>query len=83
LRGDLRWQVGLVGYLQRQTSNRTGPALTPAEEQSRYEVNALGIASNLSFPQRKAMLGVKYYEEFANRSTFQGASLQITASLTF
>jgi hypothetical protein len=83
LRNDLRVELGVVGYSQRQTTATSGPAITPAQAATRYHVNALGFASNVSFPERKVAVGVKYYKEFSNRSTFQGSSLQIAAALNF
>lgn len=83
LREDLRVELGVVGYSQRQTTATTGPETTPAQAATRYHVNALGFASNASFPDRKVTVGVKYYKEFSNRSTFQGSSLQIAATLNF
>ena len=74
-------QVGIAGYEQRQTTATTGPAITPEETKERYAVNALGVASNVTFP--KVNLGVKFFEEFANRSTFQGYSLQFSGSVKF
>jgi hypothetical protein len=76
-------QIGVAGYEQRQTTARTGPAITPEEATDRYAVNALGFASNLMFPKRKVNLGMKFFEEFANRSTFQGFSLQFSGSISF
>jgi hypothetical protein len=46
-------------------------------------VNALGFTGNLSLPTRGVGLGLKYYREFSNRSTFQGYSLQISGSVAF
>jgi hypothetical protein len=37
----------------------------------------------LMLPARKVSVGVKYFKEFEDRSTFQGYSLQITASIKF
>jgi hypothetical protein len=34
-------------------------------------------------PVRNVSVGFKYFKEFANRSTFQGYSLQLAAALTF
>jgi hypothetical protein len=34
-------------------------------------------------PERQVSLGLKYFKEFSNRSTFQGYSLQISASIKF
>jgi hypothetical protein len=83
LQDDVRLQVGLVGYGQWQTTARSGPTITPEQAQARYAINALGFATNVTFPQRKAGLGFKYFKEFSNRSTFQGYSLQISGSLSF
>jgi len=76
-------QVGLVGYEQRQTTATTGPAITPQETSERYAVNALGAGSNVTLWNRKVNLGLKFFEEFANRSTFQGYSLQFLGSIKF
>jgi hypothetical protein len=76
-------QIGLAGYEQRQTTATTGPAISPEGTIERYEVNAFGFASNLTFPKRRTNLGVKFFEEFANRSTFQGFSLQVSGSISF
>jgi hypothetical protein len=76
-------RIGAAGYEQRQTTATTGPAITPDESATRYAVNALGGASNLMFPKRKLSLGLKFFEEFANRSTFQGFSLQVSGSVSF
>ena len=81
--GPSRLQVGVAGYEQRQTTAKTGPEITPEQSTERYAVNALGFASNVTFPKRKVSLGVKFFEEFANRSTFQGFSLQASASVSF
>jgi hypothetical protein len=43
----------------------------------------LGFTTNLGFPTREVGLGLKYFKEFSNRSTFQGYSLQIAASIHF
>jgi hypothetical protein len=79
----LNFQAGLSGYEQRQTSARTGPGITLAQSRERYGVNSLGFAVSAVFPRRKSSLGLKYFKEFANRSTNQGYSLQITASIGF
>jgi hypothetical protein len=59
LRGDLRLQLGLVGYDQWQTTDKSGPTLTPAEAANHYKVYALGFATNLMLPERKASVGIK------------------------
>ena len=76
-------QVGAVGYEQRQTTATRGPAVPPDESATRYAVNAFGAASNVTLPKRKINLGLKFFEEFANRSTFQGFSLQASGSISF
>jgi hypothetical protein len=78
-----RLQLGVVGYAQRQTTAKTGSAITPAESQERYGVNAIGFAANAAFPSRRVGVAVKYFEEFANRSTFQGFSLQFSGAISF
>ena len=48
-----------------------------------YKVNARGFATNVVLPARQVSLGLKYFKEFANRSTFQGYSTQISGSVGF
>jgi hypothetical protein len=76
-------QTGVVGYEQRQTTDKTGPMISEAASKERYVVNALGFAVNSTFPNKKATVGLKYFKEFANRSTFQGYSVQISGSISF
>jgi hypothetical protein len=83
LQRDLNLQVGLVGYEQWQLTDKTGPGITPAQSSAHYRVNALGFASSLMLPARKVTVGVKYFKEFEDRSTFQGYSFQITGSIKF
>ncbi len=83
LASDLRLQVGVAGYEQWQTTKKTGPQVTPAEEEARYQINALGLAANVLLPARKVSLGAKYLKEFSNKSSFQGYSFQVSASLNF
>lgn len=83
LRGNVRLQVGLVGYGQWQTTDKHGSSITPEEATAHYKVNALGFAANALFPGRKASIGVKYFREFECRSTFQGYTLQISGTITF
>jgi hypothetical protein len=75
-------QVGLVGYNQRQTTAKRGSGVTPDQESHRYKVNALGFASSVNLP-RKVNIGFKYFQEFSNRSTFQGHSIQISGAIKF
>jgi len=81
VRSDLGLQVGLVGYGQWQTTDKVGPSVTPLQASAHYRVNAAGFASNLLLPERKVNIGLKYFKEFANRSTFQGYSLQVSGSV--
>jgi hypothetical protein len=81
--GGFRLQIGPVGYEARQTTAKTGPAVSVAESKDRYAINALGFAVNMAFPKRKASLNLKYFKEFADRSTFQGYSLQLTGAISF
>jgi hypothetical protein len=80
---DTQLQLGLIGYGQWQTTDKTGPGISAEQSDARYKVNALGFASNVVLPARKVSLGLKYFKEFSNRSTFQGYSLQIAAAVTF
>ena len=82
LGGEKRVQLGLVGYNARQTTDKTGPTITPAQSKAHYEVNAVGVGSNLSITT-KINVGFRYFQEFANRSTFQGHSIQFSGSIKF
>jgi hypothetical protein len=83
IREDAQLQLGVVGYSQWQTTDKTGPTMTAAQSAAHYRVHALGFASNLSLPSRKVSLGLKYFKEFSNRSSFQGYTLQIAGAVTF
>jgi hypothetical protein len=83
LQRDLNLQVGLVGYEQCQLNDKTGPDITFAQSSAHYRVNALGFGSSLILPARKVSVGIKYFKEFEDRSTFQGYSIQITATIKF
>ncbi len=76
-------QAGLVGYEQRQTTATKGPGISETASMDRYAVNALGFAVNSAFPKHKASVGLKYFKEFADRSTFQGYSVQFSGSIGF
>jgi hypothetical protein len=82
LGGEKRVQLGLVGYNARQTTDKTGPTITPEQSKAHYKVNALGVGSNLSL-SAKINVGFKYFQEFADRSTFQGHSIQFSGSIKF
>ncbi|MBS0581072.1 MAG: transporter [Proteobacteria bacterium] len=83
LSAESRLQIGMIGYGARQTTAKTGPAITPTEEAQRYRVNALGVGMNLALPNRKVTLGLKYFDEFGNQWTYKGYSLQIAAGVSF
>ncbi len=78
-----RWQIGVAGYEQRQVNAKTGPAVTPQAAAERYAVNAIGFVSSVLFPNHRASVGVRFFDEFANRATFQGFSFQISGSIGF
>ena len=80
---ETRLQLAMVGYGQWQTTDKTGPTITAAQGSAHYAVNALGFATNVSLPARKVNLGLKYFKEFSNRSTYQGYTLQISGAVTF
>jgi hypothetical protein len=82
LRTELGLQIGLAGYNQWQTTDKTGPTITPEQAAAHYRVNALGFAANLNMPARVSV-GVKYFKEFGNRSTFQGYSFQLSGAISF
>lgn len=79
---SVRLQVGLAGYNQWQTTDKRGPAITPEQANAHYRVNALGFAANLNLPARIS-IGVKFFEEFRNRSTFQGHAVQLSGGISF
>jgi hypothetical protein len=70
--GVSRLAVGFIGYGQWQTTAKTGPGITPVEEGQRYRVNGVGFGLNL-----------KYFDEFSNRWTYEGYSVQISAGMGF
>ena len=77
-------QVGLVGYGQYQTTDRSGPGINPVvAANSHYKVNAIGFAANIIQPEKNFAIGVKYFKEYSNSSTIQGSSLQISGAITF
>jgi len=80
---DVNVQVGIIGYAQWQTTDKTGPTITPAEASAHYQAYALGLASNLMLLARKVTLGFKYFDEFSNKSTFEGYSVQISGAVKF
>lgn len=83
LQRDLNLQVGIVGYEQWQLTDKTGPGVTATQSSAHYRINALGFTSSVVLPRRNVSVGVKYFEEFEDRSTYQGYSFQITGSIKF
>jgi hypothetical protein len=83
LQRGLNLQLGLVGYEQWQLTDKTGPSLTPVQSSAHYRINALGFASSLILPARNVSVGIKYFKEFEDQSTYQGYSFQITGSINF
>jgi hypothetical protein len=82
VRNDISLQLGLVGYNQWQTTDKAGPTITPEQAAAHYRVNAMGFAANLNMPARVSV-GIKYFKEFRNRSTFQGYSFQLSGAISF
>ena len=74
-------QVGPVGYNQWQATGTRKPG--QAATGDRYDVNSLGFAASAAWPARGVSLSLKYFKEFANRSTFEGYSTQISGSVAF
>jgi hypothetical protein len=74
-------QAGVVGYLQRQTTAKTGPTISAQASADRYAVNGIGVALNSAFVQQRASLGLRLFKEFSNRSTYQGYSVQFSGSI--
>jgi len=83
IKRNLRLQAGLVGYASYQTTDKTGPTITPAQETAHYRVSSLGFTSSVTLPDQKLNLGFKYFSELSGRSTFQGYSAQISGSIRF
>jgi hypothetical protein len=79
--GNAQFELGLVGYAQRQVTARSGSGVPPGSAADRYAVQALGVASTMAFRKQRLNLGLKYFKEFANRSTFEGYSLQVAAAI--
>src|SRR5215204_4964855 len=77
-----RLQIGLVGYLSRQSTAKRGPSITPEQANAFYKVNAVGFLSGFNVTS-KVNVGFKYFKEFSNRSTFEGYSAQVSGSIKF
>lgn len=83
IRSNVRLQAGLAGYSSYQTTDKTGPTITPEQEKSHYRVSALGFTSHVILPEQRLNLGFKYFSELSGRFTFQGHSVQISGSIRF
>jgi hypothetical protein len=79
----VRLQFGLAGYEARQITAKTGPGITSAASSDRYAINALGCAVSVVFPKQKTNVTFRFFDEFADRSTFQGPSFQIAGAISF
>jgi hypothetical protein len=79
--GTTKLQLGATGYAQRQVTARKGGDPTPGSSADRYAVNALGVAMAAAYPHHRANVGLKLFGEFANRSTFEGYSLQLFGAI--
>ncbi len=82
-KGPTRLQVGVAGYEQRQTTAKIGPTITEGQSKERYAVNALGFVTNLVYPNQRVNVGVKFFEEFANRAAYQGYAFQVSGAVSF
>ena len=82
-KGPTRLQVGLAGYEQRQTTAKTGPAVSEEQSRERYAINALGFVTNLVFPNHRFNAGFRFFEEFGNRAAYQGYSFQVSGAFSF
>ena len=83
LTSDARLQAGLVGYSQWQTTDKSGPGVTPEEANDHYRIHSLGAAGIVNLPERGVSLALKFFQEFGGRSTYQGYSVQISAVIGF
>jgi hypothetical protein len=81
--GPTRLQLGVAGYEQRQTTAKTGPAVSAEQSRERYGINALGFVTNLVFPDHRISAGIKFFEEFGNRASYQGYSFQLSGAVSF
>jgi hypothetical protein len=79
----LRLQLGLAGYEARQITSKTGPGISSAASDERYAINALGVAVNVAFPKQKINVTLKFFDEFADRATFEGYSFQVAGAISF
>jgi hypothetical protein len=79
----MRLQLGLIGYGQWQTTDKSGPGIPPEQAAAHYQVNALGFAASMMLPDRKVNVGFKYFREFDCKSTVRGYSVQISGAISF
>jgi len=81
--GAWRMQLGAAGYLARQTTAKRGPSITAEQMDDRYAVNSIGFSSHFTIPKYKLNMGIRYFKEFSNRSTFEGYSWQFAGGIRF
>src|SRR5438309_2229006 len=81
--GTAHLEIGVVGYAQRQTTAQSGSGVAAESAGNRYAVNALGGALRVTFPKQRANAALKLFAERANRSTFEGNSVQVFAAIAF
>ncbi len=80
---ERQFRLGLVGYEAWQTTDTTGPAITPVQAAQHYRIHALGVGATASLPKQGVNLSFKYFDEYSNRSTYQGSSVQIGVAVAF
>lgn len=80
---DIRVQAGLAGYHALQTTAKRGPGVSAEASETRYAVNSVGFAVVVAMPRYKTTLGLKYFNELANRSTYEGHSFQVQGAISF
>ena len=79
----VRLQIGPIGYEARQTTAKTGPpSLRSGVKRPLCNQRSRGGPEH-GFPKRKVGMNLKYFKEFADRSTFEGYSLQLTGTISF
>jgi hypothetical protein len=80
---ERQFRLGLVGYAAWQMTDTTGPQIAPAQAAQHYRIHALGVGATASLPKQGVNLSFKYFDEYSNRSTYQGSSVQIGVAVAF
>ena len=81
--GPSRLQIGFAGYEQRQTTAKTGRRSRLSSRGSATRSTRSGSHPIVAFPNLRLNMGVRFFEEFANRAAYQGFSLQVSGSVSF